>query len=1014
MPLYESAPGRERAWNLLKKLGEGDAGEVYLVESILDKQVAILKRPRRSAFSGDVVRQASQIEREGRVLSALAPLDQPANRLHIPRLIDQSRPGTEFSDRYFIIVSRASGYDLGFLARVVRFGALETQALPAELYADLDGSQRAYLQKLAESSEIPSLILLRAISVALEFLDTIHNFEFDTPTSHHYGVIWNDVKPDHFFWEPFQAYFTLIDWGNAQFLETDGATTDRQFSRNDDYVQFLSGMGDFLATAAPILYSKLSWPVDLLPGSAYTAGIKPLKERVTALLGEAIAELRQVRQQEAELFGSSAPNFERFSRLGQVHSRIITLGEVPDYKAAEKFFHRLASILVETQRWAEFQQLCGQASYIPALSDDKWKVLGQISEHAAQDPAFRRALNTALRNDWASTMWELRSVAQENPPPAWWDNLSTQVRRLHLGLDASLLTPFVALNRMVHALQAAVLGPNGNSAYPRSSDETNGAPNNEIQVLTQNLREDVLARWSEVEPDPPDSGIDYRDIERYLPLVLETLPIPAQTLANALNQPQAQAKIVMDAWGRREFDTARNGLRRILLWDPDRLRLLQADRAIQFASVWLEALRRGPRREEALQDFVTRLELEGRDLRNQVGPAPWLDALLEALSRLRKGAEPANVLMEFSGLRNDLGWLLEIDPNRPILILSEQPVELQRQVQPPSSDYLLYGVKETLLGQEFSLSEPLDTWVPEARGSSARVFLGLVQYPGSQRTRQAAVKLMRPDRAEYALPLFREEVQILTLLRDIPGVIQLFEFGFIRFDEAAVLPAEDRQATAAAMTGRVLRYGPDAVHNYLLELSGKVNQGWIPYLAMEKLERANNLLLMCDTGYTRGRFLPVLEGLRLAIQICDVLEAAHARNIIYRDHKILHYYWQESVNGVFVLDWNIARRHPEGLQATDTQFDLVQFAARALHPILTGRSAPGALPLGPTRPDEIEAAERSYAVRWTYDDQRLPADLKDILERSLAGGYNEARRLREDLHQTFQALSALIPKEQLS
>jgi hypothetical protein len=151
-----------------------------------------------------------------------------------------------------------------------------------------------------------------------------------------------------------------------------------------------------------------------------------------------------------------------------------------------------------------------------------------------------------------------------------------------------------------------------------------------------------------------------------------------------------------------------------------------------------------------------------------------------------------------------------------------------------------------------------------------------------------------------------------------------------------------------------------------------------------------------------------LEGLVMAIQICDILEAAHARNTIYRDHKILHFYWRKEFNGIFVIDWNVSKRFPGGLSASETQFDLVQFGARALHYLLTGRSAPGALPLGPNKPEEIEAAARSYAVHWNYDDQRLPKDIKDILHSVLAGEYNSARQLRDDLYAIFQKLSGLV------
>jgi hypothetical protein len=81
--------------------------------------------------------------------------------------------------------------------------------------------------------------------------------------------------------------------------------------------------------------------------------------------------------------------------------------------------------------------------------------------------------------------------------------------------------------------------------------------------------------------------------------------------------------------------------------------------------------------------------------------------------------------------------------------------------------------------------------------------------------------------------------------------------------------------------------------------------------------------------------------------------------------------------------------------------DLVQFGARGLHHILTGRTAPGALPLGPTRPEEIERAAQSYQAQWTYDDQRLSTALRTILERVLGGEYTRAVELGEDLKHTM-------------
>ena len=113
------------------------------------------------------------------------------------------------------------------------------------------------------------------------------------------------------------------------------------------------------------------------------------------------------------------------------------------------------------------------------------------------------------------------------------------------------------------------------------------------------------------------------------------------------------------------------------MWDPDRRRILSADKAIQSAPEWLRQVGLGPRRESRL-DFVTRMELEGRALRGHIGPATWLESILETFKSLRKGAEPADVMLAHPELRDVTSWLLELEPSRPLLVSSDQPVNLER------------------------------------------------------------------------------------------------------------------------------------------------------------------------------------------------------------------------------------------------------------------------------------------------------------------------------------------------
>jgi serine/threonine protein kinase len=1009
----EVAAGQARAWSLLRKLGEGDAGEVYLVEALLDRKQAILKRPRRSAFTSDIIRQASQIAREASILDALGSLNKNNGAPRTPELLDQSKTGSEFSDRYFIVISIASGFDLSTLARLARYGRSSIETADALLN---DGSSQ-FLDLVINSASLPTLLLLRVIHSLLEFLETIHTSAGDSPSGDYRGIIWNDIKPEHIFWDPALAQLTLIDWGNSQFLESDGSTKDRQFSRINDYSQFLETFGRFLLEEFALLHQSLEWPEGIPPSKAYSSGIAPLKRRVETLLQEENQALIKARHEEARLGKAQPATIETLDALQLAQQQITALGELPNSPLLINLLQTLAENLVNAEQYTEFVQLCHKAASIASQSKERWGLFALLADLTSSETIRPAALKAGLANEWDSAFWELRLAALSHPEPPWWGELSQKVRKLYLPvINSEAISPLVALNRLIHTLQIALQSSSVQSTVRpglnmRNGEASDPARRYQFDSLYRSLKEEVLPRWTQMEPDPPDSGVEYSEIERLFGDILDLSPDAGATLVRSLDQARAQAQITMDAWNNQDFEIARRGLRRIMLWDPDRLRLLLADHAIQRAPAWLIQVRNGPNQDEPLQDFVTRLGLDGRELRHMVGAASWLDSILEAFSRLRKGAEPTQVMLSFPELRNELTWLLEMDPRRPLL-LTLKPVKLERNPGGAALDPLIYGLRESSFGpgSEFILAEPLDVWAAEARGSSARVFLGYLRGSAAA-PRQAAIKVMRPEKAEYALPLFKEEARILSLLRDVPGVTPLLECGFLRLDPGQDLPPDDDTSLAKGLSGKAHRFGPDGVHNFINDLDKRSGSGWLPYLALEKEDRSANLLLLCDIGYTRGRFMPILESLRLGIQICEILEAAHARNVVYRDHKILHYYWEETNNGVSMIDWNIAKRYPQGLSPEDIQFDLVQFGARAFHHIITGRVAPGALPLGPTRPDEIEAAAHSYSAQWTYDDQRLPREIKDILERLLSGGYGNARELRHDLHASFRQLSSLIPQE---
>jgi serine/threonine protein kinase len=1011
----EALQGQRQSWNLIKKLGEGDAGEVYLVESLLDHQPAIVKRPRKGIFFSDILRQASQIKKEGNILRGLARVSFSFKnlRLSIPTLIDENKSEFELGAPTFIIIDQAKGLNLKLLNQVIQFGPTSIPALPTN-------PESAFLiRQWSQFKEFPAPLLVRVLLSVLNLLETIHNIEIRNEEGAHYGVIWNDVKPDHLYWDPVALQLTVIDWGNSQLLESDGVTRDRQYSALDDFRQFLQEMGSFISEANPDLFTRLEWPESSPAGDLYEQTILPLKVILDALHEIDSENLRALRQQEADLYALSRPEVEQFAHFEELVQQIVTYGEMPDSSGANNFMFKAGYQMASSYRLAEFQKVCETATRLLSTASDKWKLLSEITEIARQitdtdeltQTTFSNALAAGVAGDWAATLWEVFTRMGDGPRPEWWEKISQEVRKEALGLEPETISLYTVFARLYYTLQAEV-ARNGEKRL-RPETQGNGSISQELndfhwqagEELLATVREEIIKKWKEIEPYPPNSGIGYTAMESLIDPIEELLPGTREKIEKSLSQPKAQVDLVLNAWGQKDFELARRGLRMILLWDPDRLRLLTAEKAIVEAPQWLARVRRGAGKDEPFYDYLTSVELAGRTLRNRVGPAKWLDETLEAFKRLRRGTRTVDLMIEYPQTMHELPWLNEYQSREILALPHTRPITLERDDIVYSPSNLAQGVVEGRFGynQNMLLAEPLDTWMPEARGSSARVFAGNI-ITSAKQTQSFAFKIMRPDQLDYARPLFIEEIQILTMLRDVPGITPCVECGYIKLDEGQSIPSDDSHASAEQLSGQVIHYGVEQAQNFLASMDRQLSVGWIPYLALSRRNSEYNLLHYCDASYTHGWFLSLRESLILSLQICDLLQFAHDRNIVYRDHKILHYYWDPDTHGVTMIDWNIAKRQPQGLSEAEKQFDLVQLGARGLHHIFTGRPAQGSLPLGPNRPEDIEKASTHYPVNWTYDDERLPNQLRTILEQTLNQGYTQVSDIRRDLLDIYQQL----------
>lgn len=322
--------------------------------------------------------------------------------------------------------------------------------------------------------------------------------------------------------------------------------------------------------------------------------------------------------------------------------------------------------------------------------------------------------------------------------------------------------------------------------------------------------------------------------------------------------------------------------------------------------------------------------------------------------------------------------------------------------------------------QVMKLTEPLDTWlssglrdfaVPEAVGSSARVFnLDFPPFTGDYNN-TPAIKIMRPDKINYALPLFTSEVQILKRMQNTPGITPMLGSGYLKvlsgqwpMEIAPLSTTLEEKASALTLAGETDLYSVDETEQFLAEMPDRVSAGWLAYLILAR-RWEDNLYLRCDAGYTRGEFhrnFPVDNALNAALQICDILKVAHQNGIVYLDHKALHYYWNQPRRQVFVLDWNIGRIISNENSNEIYAFDILQFSARALHHLMTGRQAPGSVKVGPNKPEDIQNAPEKYEPIWTYDDQkRLTQDEMEVLSNAIQGEYQTADVLAEELQYLY-------------
>lgn len=281
-----------------------------------------------------------------------------------------------------------------------------------------------------------------------------------------------------------------------------------------------------------------------------------------------------------------------------------------------------------------------------------------------------------------------------------------------------------------------------------------------------------------------------------------------------------------------------------------------------------------------------------------------------------------------------------------------------------------------------------------ALGHYARVLDALDRRVGLP----VAFKVMRaehlsPDgeiRWEYRA--FANEADLLTRLSDSPYVVELHDCGYLFSGQE--FPTE----------GEIKTFQRDVL-GFVQAMPDYAARGWRPYLSLQNLPRTNNLLYLMKPNQAGSRWrLPSEEGLALALQFAEILRMAHARQIVYLDHKLEHVYWDGTQ--LRIIDFNSSRQL-DPHNGSDHQFyrmDIHNLCVGILYPIFTGLS-PLKTTLRP-QPGNIAEAEARYRDISQLDfgiEPTLSGALKNLLQ---AGAAMEIDRV-EDFISGLQQVASL-------
>lgn len=567
-------------WILLNKIGSGDAGEVWRVEAENSKVRAVLKRPVQNVSGGTSLRQATQIEAEGKILADLNGIDSTRNniRIHTPLLIDQSIPGTSGTSGLFMISEEVSGLSITSLLDKLRQG----------------------------DSAFSQVLTIKVLAAGFHLLRQVHAK----------GILWNDIKMDHIFWDENANKMSFIDWGNG--LRFDPTAPDGKISPSLDFQQLIDEGRQLLSQVSPELLMDLGWPVS-------AKGLSDLDIFHLQMRVEYLENHLAMRVQEYQLL---------FSKYLQSADDIEGLSKVIELKKA------LERLGVEVQNEAILQS-ASQLWFQFLEKDDAesgYKLVQLMETNLTLPPHWQLAIyffRTLQKTNHAELVTLLKPTLEEHWPEAMWvfqkdfsHHFSAENRTASLlsmrnladiSNEKSVILPEV-LPKVQKVLQE-------NITRLKKQNTINEEQMTQLENLKNQLSA-IQSTWSTL-ADKETLGEKLLATREVLArLVTFGLAIP-QNYQLSLTALLSKIREVYRAWANADLDQTHKLLRETFLLDPYLTYLHEIDQAIETTSQWVETLKEGPQNEQSLNAFGTQLLKTLPTTHLRLGLPGWLSAMIQ-------------------------------------------------------------------------------------------------------------------------------------------------------------------------------------------------------------------------------------------------------------------------------------------------------------------------------------------------------------------------------------------------